>query len=76
MSNNPHVIGPTHATMKTAEQRRCTNKFRTNETLRGSFRAALPHFEALERLYHVGVEVNRFQTKELSQCMSNPMPEE
>jgi len=72
MSNNPHIYGPTHATVKTVEQRRCTHKFQKNKTIRASLRAALPHFAALERLYHVGVEVNRFQTRELSQCM-NPI---
>lgn len=75
MSNNPHVIGPTHATAKSTEQKRCSTKFRTDEATQAELRAALPHFAALERLYKVGVEVNRFQRKELSQCANSVVEE-
>jgi hypothetical protein len=70
MSNNPHIIGPKHRTANTDEKRRCSNLYQHNETFRELFREASPHFRALERLFHVGLEVNRFQKEELRQCVS------
>jgi hypothetical protein len=69
MSNNPQVIGPRHPTANTSEKRRCSKLYQ-NETFRELFREASPHLRALERLFHVGVEVNRFQNEELRQCVS------
>ena len=70
MSNNPHVYGLLHATDKNEEQRRCARQFNQNETIRASFRDALPHLEALERIYKTGIEVNWFQKKEIQQCVN------
>ena len=46
----------------------CRELFMHDEVFRESLRSSTPEFAALERLYHVAVEVNRFQREELSQC--------
>eukprot|EP00980_Cylindrotheca_fusiformis_P011130 scaffold2557_cov121-Cylindrotheca_fusiformis.AAC.13 len=67
MSNNPHVIGPRHNTLNSPEKQRCSKLYK-QETFRDALRASSPHLRALERLYEVGVTVNRYQREELKQC--------
>ena len=66
-SLNPEVEGKTHATGRQPEIRRCKEKFQTKE-----FQEALleqsPAMATLNRLYKIAVEVNEFQTRELSEC--------
>ena len=50
------------------EKGRCKAMFTKNETFREEVRRLVPAFAVLERMYAVGVEVNRFQKEELSQC--------
>mmetsp|Transcript_1024 Transcript_1024/g.2200 ORF Transcript_1024/g.2200 Transcript_1024/m.2200 type:complete len:642 (-) Transcript_1024:448-2373(-) len=52
---------------KTAKEN-CKNLFLKDETFREEVRRTVPEFAALERMYKVGVEVNRFQQDELSRC--------
>ena len=44
------------------------SSFLKNETFREYVRSNTPALRALERVYEVGVEVNRFQKEELAQC--------
>jgi len=70
MNNNLHVIpvGNKHSTKKGKKKIRCKELFLKNETFRERVRTTLPVFALLERIYYVGVEVNRFQQEELSLC--------
>jgi hypothetical protein len=68
MALNPNVMGGDHATEKTNENLACKELFGTDETFRESVRKTVPAFAALERMYHLGVEVNAFQKEELRQC--------
>jgi hypothetical protein len=45
----------------------CSNLF-GKEDFQERFKEKLPILAALDRLYKVGVEVNRFQQEELKQC--------
>lgn len=72
MSQNLHVKGELHATKSTTPAYiRCTRAFQ-NKTFQEQFKEKLPILGTLERLYQVGVEVNRFQKEELRQCSSLP----
>jgi hypothetical protein len=53
--------------LKTRESMRCSRVFQ-NEKFQQQFKEKLPILASLERLYQVGVEVNRFQQEELRQC--------
>mmetsp|Transcript_10435 Transcript_10435/g.25226 ORF Transcript_10435/g.25226 Transcript_10435/m.25226 type:complete len:537 (-) Transcript_10435:1504-3114(-) len=77
MSLNPHVWGDRHtsAIWDIKEHGRCSKLYTKNETFRQAVRDASPHFSAVERLYYIGVEVNRFQQEELEQCRSDPIEE-
>ena len=59
-----------HQSAKTKQKPLCLEQFLKNETFREYVRSNTPAFAALERVYQVGVEVNRFQKEELSQCES------
>jgi hypothetical protein len=69
--NHPHVDinmeGVKHASTKTKETKRCAKKFQ-DEKFRRAFRKAVPALAAAERLFELGVMVNRFQKRELEQC--------
>jgi hypothetical protein len=67
MSLNPHVEGSRHPSSKSKEHRRCAALFQ-NTTFQERFKEKLPVLAVLDRLFHVGVEVNRFQREELRQC--------
>jgi len=60
--------GDPHATNKTEESTACASLYRDDEIFRESVRQKVPAFAALERIYSVGVEVNRFQQQELQRC--------
>ena len=45
----------------------CKNLYATNVEFRERVRLTVPTFAALERVYNIGVEVNRFQKEELRQ---------
>jgi hypothetical protein len=67
MSLHPHVIGNRHTNSKSKEHLRCAAAFK-NATFQERFKEKLPILAVLDRLFHVGVEVNRFQLEELRQC--------
>jgi hypothetical protein len=67
MSLNPQVKGSRHPSLKTTESMRCSRVFQ-NEKFQQLFKEKLPILASLERLYQVGVEVNRFQQEELQHC--------
>ena len=71
MSYNPRINGSRHTSTIYGgeEHKRCADQFQNNETFRELFREALPPLRVLERLYNVGIEVNRFQKEELRQCV-------
>eukprot|EP00531_Pseudo-nitzschia_arenysensis_P001738 CAMPEP_0116117408 /NCGR_PEP_ID=MMETSP0329-20121206/1556_1 /TAXON_ID=697910 /ORGANISM="Pseudo-nitzschia arenysensis, Strain B593" /LENGTH=535 /DNA_ID=CAMNT_0003610969 /DNA_START=362 /DNA_END=1969 /DNA_ORIENTATION=- len=46
----------------------CQKLYLEDETFREKIRAEIPAFQAMERVYNVGVEVNRFQKQELQEC--------
>jgi len=68
LTYNPEIVGTDHATKKTIENIACKKLFEKDEKFRESVRQRVPAFAALERIYHVAVEVNRFQKQELQQC--------
>lgn len=59
--------GKRHGTSN-ADKARCTELYLNNESFQERLRSSLPAFAALERVYNVGVEVNRFQQDELGRC--------
>jgi hypothetical protein len=67
MSLNPNVTGARHESSKAMNIIRCSSLFGT-EDFQERFKEKLPILAALDRLYKVGVEVNRFQQEELKQC--------
>ncbi len=68
MSLNIEVSGKDHATPKTDINLACKHLFAHNETFREMVRHQVPAFAALERMYHLGIQVNAFQKEELKQC--------
>ena len=68
MALNLNVSGRDHATEKTDENIACKKLFGTDEIFRELVRKTVPVFAALERTYHLGIEVNAFQKEELRQC--------
>ena len=68
MINNSMIKGGKHSSSTGEEKNRCTELFLNNEDFRERVRTTIPAVVSLERLYHVGVEVNRFQQEELNQC--------
>jgi hypothetical protein len=71
MSMNPHIIGKTHPGVPSNESRRCRALYQTDVAFRNSVRRSIPEFAALDRLYQVGLQVNRFQYQELANCPSS-----
>jgi len=69
MTYNPSVQGLDHATPPTTENIECKKLFTKNTQFQQHVRDTIPSFAALERIYNVGVQVNRFQKKELKTCM-------
>jgi hypothetical protein len=67
MSLNPHVKGKLHSSGNGAEQRRCKDKF-ANASFQELLKQKSPFIAAMDRLYKVGVQVNRFQFEELQSC--------
>ena len=53
---------------KAVEYYRCSDVFK-NATFHQRLREELPSVAALERVYRLGVEVNRFQKEELQRCL-------
>jgi hypothetical protein len=73
MALHPHVIGKVHTSKGTRMALKCKEMF-ANVTFQEEFKAQLPVLAVLDRLYKVGVEVNRFQREELRQCNSGSAP--
>jgi hypothetical protein len=71
MSLNPNVQGAFHSTGKGPEQLRCKDKF-ANASFQALLKERSPIIAAIDRLYHVGVQVNRFQLEELQMCPTTP----
>jgi hypothetical protein len=67
MSLNPHVKGSLHSSGNRAEQRRCKKRF-SNAKFQELLKQKSPIVASLDRLYKVGVQVNRFQLEELQSC--------
>uniref|UniRef100_A0A7S0TDJ3 Sulfotransferase domain-containing protein n=1 Tax=Pseudo-nitzschia delicatissima TaxID=44447 RepID=A0A7S0TDJ3_9STRA len=57
-----------HRSHWTKEKPMCQELYLKNETFRDDLRSKIPALRAIERVYNVGVEVNRFQREELEQC--------
>ena len=57
-----------HKSHPSRQKPNCKQLYLHNETFRDYVRSNTPAFRALERIYNVGVEVNRFQQEELAQC--------
>lgn len=66
---NTDVAGGEHSTKQSGEAERCKKRFKDPEFQQQLLEAS-PELRALNRLYHVGIEVNRFQKEELQQCSS------
>lgn len=73
MALHPHVQGKKHTSMELRMAQKCKGIF-ANESFQEQFKAQLPVLAVLDRLYKVGVEVNRFQLEELRQCDSGSAP--
>lgn len=57
-----------HKSRFTKEKPKCQKLFLEDGPFREQIRAEFPVFRALERVYNVGVQVNRFQKQELEEC--------
>ena len=57
-----------HESRPSENKEMCKELFLKNETFREMVRSTVPAFAAIERIYHVGAEVNKFQKKELEEC--------
>ena len=68
MSRNPHVIGQLHATGSSDEKKRCTQLYLNNATFQEELMQRAPLVRVMQRLYKVGVEVNRHQLNDLRSC--------
>jgi hypothetical protein len=66
-SLNAHVKGSKHSSGSSAESKRCKAIFQ-DPSFQAQLREHSPALAALDRLYHVAVEVNRHQLNELRQC--------
>jgi hypothetical protein len=67
MSRNPHVQGLRHATRSGDEKKRCMQLY-SNTTFQEHLMQKAPLVRVMQRLYNVGVKVNRHQLKDLSSC--------
>jgi hypothetical protein len=67
MSRNPHVTGARHSTESSDEKQRCKDLY-SNTTFQEYIMQRSPLVRVMQRLYNVGVEVNRHQLKDLSSC--------
>ena len=73
MTASENAKGGRHSSLGKGQQsevERCKKVFE-KEDFRNEFKAHLPVLAAMDRLYQVAVEVNRFQKEELSQCNSD-----
>ena len=68
-SLNPHVRGAKHTTGSSPEIVKCKARFQ-DINIQAKLLELSPELRALNRLYQVGKEVNRFQLKELQECSS------
>jgi hypothetical protein len=64
---NAHVKGSKHSSGSSAESKRCKAIFQ-EPSFQARLRELSPALAALDRLYHVAIEVNRHQLNELRQC--------
>jgi len=67
---NLHLKNSSHSSINKKNKERAAEckEIYAGETFRNKVRKDLPVLAAMERLYYVGVEVNRFQQEELSRC--------
>jgi hypothetical protein len=66
-SLNPEVTGGMHSTSTLKEYHRCKEIYEKEEFQQNLLRAS-PELAVLYRLFHVGLEVNRFQLQEMKSC--------
>mmetsp|Transcript_65367 Transcript_65367/g.181790 ORF Transcript_65367/g.181790 Transcript_65367/m.181790 type:complete len:455 (+) Transcript_65367:57-1421(+) len=67
MTLHPEVRGARHSTKVAPNSAFCVQKFQ-EPAFQEKFREASPIMAAVERLYRLGVRVNRFQKEELQAC--------
>jgi hypothetical protein len=67
MSLHPDVHGSRHKSKQSEEVKRCRTIYQ-NVDFQERFQQGLPILQVLNRLYQLGVEVNRFQQAELREC--------
>jgi len=67
-SLNLHIKGGKHKSPVSDEAARCKHLYLEDEGFRFQLLAASPELAVADRLYKIGVEVNRFQLNELQQC--------
>ncbi len=67
MSRNIEVQGKRHESGRSRETVRCHKVFQASD-FQADMREKVPMIRLLEHLYHVAVEVNRFQLQELKEC--------
>lgn len=67
MSLHPEIIGNSHTTMYTKEAKTCKQLFQ-NQQRRMVWLQHIPELDVMQKLYHVGIEVNKFQQNELMKC--------
>lgn len=70
MSLNPRVKGEKHGSGNKKGKKKCIEAYKTTD-FRNKMMAASPELAALNRLFHVGEEVNRFQLQDLRSCNAN-----
>ena len=69
-SLNANVTGSKHSTGKSKEIEYCRTRCREPD-FQAKLLESSPELRALQRLYQVGKEVNRFQVAELRECSSS-----
>jgi hypothetical protein len=67
MKRNPHVQGDPHHSVQMRESVQCL-AIVSSPAFQEQSKQQFPSLGVLDRLYQVGVQVNRFQQEELRQC--------
>jgi hypothetical protein len=67
MERNPHVQGSSHPSGHKKESAQCLAVL-SSPAFQEKSKQQLPSLGVLDRLYQVGIQVNRFQQEELRQC--------
>ena len=72
MSLNPKIKGNRHSSKGGDDAERCRSLYQ-DPSFQQKLRSKSPAVAALDRLYHLAVQVNRHQLRELEQCASFPV---